>query len=342
MYKHYLHKYRITLLLLLLIVSMLIQACAGSATEVADTAEPEEPIKLNVALLPFMSHAPLFFAQAQGYYAEQGLEVEFQDIRGPEASVALGLGDLDVVASILGVSMFALMENDENVKIVAGKGYVAPTGCTVNGLIARKDLVDGGELDSVAQLEGRTIAMDPTNLEGYYMEQLLATAGLTLEDIEFADLPSPPSEMEALGSGAIDLSASSEPWITRTNMAGNTVTWNDYSEQIPGFQFAVLLFGPNLLNDNPDAGRRFMTAYVKAIQQYNLGKTERNMELMVEFSGLEQDLLEQICWPTFRDDGSINLESVLDFQDWIFDQGLVETVLSGDRIWDASFVEAAN
>lgn len=335
MNKNYQRKY---IFLLIAILAVLIQACGGSAATEAPAAE--EPTKLVVQLLPFMSYSPLFFAEEEGYFAEQNLEIEFQNILGPEVFAGLIQGQLDVAATLVGVPMFVAAA--ENVKFVAGKGYESPTGCPVNGLLARKDLVDSGELDSVAQLAGRKIEMDILSVQGYFMDILLASEGLSIDDMEVVELPSPPSLIEAFATGALDLSNISEPWLTRINLAGNTVTWHDYKNEIPDFQFAVLLFGPSLLEDNPDAGRRFITAYLKAVQQYNEGKTERNMELMIEFTGLDEELLEQICWPTFRDDGSINVQSLLDFQDWAFEKDFISSILTAEEFWDPSYVEFAN
>lgn len=323
--------------LLIAILGVLIQACGGSATQ---EPEPAEPTTLVVQLLPFMSYSPLFFAEEEGYFAEQNLIIEFQNIQGPEVFAGIIQGELDVVATLVGVPMFGAAA--ENVKFVAGKGYETSTGCTVNGLLARKDLVDGGELDSVAQLAGRKVDMDILSVQGYYMDILLAAEGLSIDDIEVVDFPSPPSLIEGFATGALDLSNISEPWLTRINLAGNTVTWRNYKNEIPDFQFAVLLFGPSLLEDNPDAGRRFITAYLKAVNQYNEGKTERNMQLMMEFTGLDEELLEQICWPTFRDDGSINVQSLLDFQDWALERGFVSSVLTEEEFWDPSFIDFAN
>lgn len=336
MKRHDMHSYRYILLIFL---AVLMQACGGGTTEVQT---PDEMVKLTVVILPFISNAPLYIAEEEGYFTEQGLEVEFKEIHGVDAAVALSTGDVDVVAASVNVSVIALMGSEEDVKMVADKSYVSPSGCAVSALIARQELVDNGELGSVAQLEGRRIALDPASIEGYYLDQLLATAGLTLDDIEIAKLPSPPAELEAIGNGAIDLIASYEPWITRTNSAGHSVTWKSYQELMPDFQWAVILYGPNLLSDSPDVGQRFMTAYLKAVQQLNEGKTERNMELMMAFTSLDEDLLELVCWPSFRDDGAINVESVVAFQEWAVDQGLLDGILSAEDFWDASFVEYAS
>ena len=43
-----------------------------------------------------------------------------------------------------------------------------------------------------------------------------------------------------------------------------------------------------------------------------------------------------------RDDGQINLQSVLDFQAWAVEKGYVESPVAEEQLWDPSFVEYAN
>ena len=85
-----------------------------------------------------------------------------------------------------------------------------------------------------------------------------------------------------------------------------------------------------------------MTAYLKAVRQYNQGKTKRNLEILVEHTGLDQTLLEEACWSLVRNDGTINVESVLEFQDWAVKAGFLENSISEEQFWDPSFIEYAN
>lgn len=307
----------------------------------APAAEPVEKIKLKVQLLPYFSYAPLYIAQEEGYYAEQGLEVEFVKMQGSAVQVSLLQGDLDVSATFLSGVILSAAARGEKIRMVADKGFVDPTSCTVNGLLARKDLVENGELKETADLAGRTIKYDMDSIQAFGMDKLLASGGLTSEDVEQVDFDSSAVVVEAFANGMVDLAFESEPWITRNVNTGNAVIWKDYKELMPDFQFAEINFGPNLLEKNPEAGRRFMVAYLKAVRQYNEGKTERNKALMEDFTGLEPELIEQLCWPTFRNDLLINTQSVLEFQDWLFDRGLLDTKVTVEQFWDPSFAEYA-
>jgi NitT/TauT family transport system substrate-binding protein len=155
------------------------------------------------------------------------------------------------------------------------------------------------------------------------------------------DFNSSPVVMEAFKNRAVDVAAESEPWLTRNVNTGNAVIWKDYSEIAPDFQFAFIVFGRTLLKDNPEAGWRFMVAYLKAVQQYNQGKTERNMALMEAFTEEKPEMLKQACWPTFRNDLRINTKSVLDFQDWAIQSNLLESPVKVEQFWDPSYVEYA-
>lgn len=321
-----------------LLIALLLGACAPFEIE-----QPQpELITLKVVTLPYLVYAPFFIAEEEGYFVEQGLQIELVELkRISEAIATLVQGEVDVSAGLVNVGVMNAMAREGAIKVVADIGYVAPTGCASDALIARRALVEGGELDNPTQLRGRRIALNDTSFEGYYVEKLLNTASLTLDDVEIVDIPTP-TEPEALEKGTIDLTATSEPWVTRMLQAGHAVLWMPLHQVVPDFQFAFVLYGPTLLDENLDAGRRFMVAYLKAVQQYNQGKTERNLEILAKHTDLDEELLKQACWPSFHDDGQINVQSVLDFQEWAVGKEYLDSPITEEQFWDPSFIEYAN
>jgi hypothetical protein len=85
-----------------------------------------------------------------------------------------------------------------------------------------------------------------------------------------------------------------------------------------------------------------MTAYLEGIRQYNQGKTTRNQEIIAKYTSIEPEILEAACWPSFRNDGSINMQSVLDFQEWAKMMGYLEKTVSSDQLWEPLFTDAAS
>ncbi len=326
-------------LYLIVLAALILQGCSSG---VSSETGKNDLVKITVQLLPFMSYSPFYIAEEEGYFEDEGLEVEFVTLFGTDAIIGLSTGDIDVASTFLNVSMFSNISQADNLRIVADKGFISPTGCTVNGILARKDLVDTGKLDDVSQLGGRVVEISMFSIEEFQLHKLLESSPYSIDDLEIISLNSPFAELEAFESDALDISFSSEPWVTRTVNAGHSVLWKDIKELTPDFQFGVILFGPNLYSENSDVGQQFMNAYLKAIAQYNEGKTDRNMELMATFTELDQELLDQICWPTFREGGKINVESVIEFQEWAVKQGYLDVVLTKDQFWYPDFVDNAN
>jgi NitT/TauT family transport system substrate-binding protein len=321
-----------------LLMALLVTACAPPARQ-----QPQpEPVTLKMLLTPYLSHAPLFIAEEEGYFAEQGFQIEFIKVTRSAAAIpALVEGELDVMPASINLALLNAIARGSNIKFVADMSYISPTGCVSYGLMARRSLIDGGELDSLAQLEGRRISLNPVSFGGYLVDRLLSTAGLAPDDVEIVDIPTP-TKPEALEKGTIDLTVASEPWVTRILQAGHSVVWTPAQQVIPDFQINGIVYGPTLLDENPDAGRRLMVAYLKAVRQLGRGKTERNLEILSKYTELDHEFLLQACWPSFHDDGQINVQSVLDFQAWAVEKGYLDSTVAEEQFWDPSFVEHAN
>ena len=325
-----------TLFMLTLCLLLRVSVSQGS------DAKKTNLMELNVAILPYLSYSPLFIALDEGFFEEQGLRIKISKFaRSPEVVPALAQGSLDAAGSFMSVSLLNAIARGANIKIVACKSYIDPKGCTYTGLLAKRSLVESGELKNPIQLKGRRIVINEASIEGYWVEKLLKRAGLHLNDVKHGDLP-PPTVFAAFEKGSIDLASESEPWITRSIKANHAVMWMSMENVVPDFQYAFLMFGPNLLKKNSEAGNRFMIAYLKALKQLSHGKTFRNLEIMSKHTKLDTKLLLEACWPSFHKDGRINTQSFLEFQSWAVEKGYMEQAAAIEKVWDSSFVEHAN
>ena len=307
-----------------------------------EPAETLEPFKLKVLVLPYQAYAPFFIAKEEGYYAEQGLDVEFVRMeKSGEFTPALAQGQLDVAADLLNVGTLNAIAKGSQIKYVADKGFFDPESCTYTAWMARKDLLESGVLDDLKNLAGMKIAASSATTIEYFFDTMVKDVGLSSADAEFMNLP-PADRLEALKTGAIDITNVAEPWILRIKNAGAGDVWRPIEKEFPNFAFSILMFGPNLLEKNPEVGKRFMIAYLKAIQKYNEGKTDRNIEIISKYTEQTPEELMQMCWQSIVPDGKLNLQSVLDFQEWAVAKGYVDAALTEEQLWDPSFIEYAN
>lgn len=312
----------------------------GISTGAAQQTSPS--VTLKVVRFPFLSYGPIFIAEEEGFFNEQGIQVEFIRMKEATAIQALALGNIDVWAGIFTVGSLNAMVRGGDIRLVADKGHFAPGGCPSFGLIAQKKLAETAKLGDLQVLKGRKFDVFLGSFEEYFLDKILAKANLKPDEIEKFNVP-PPAQMDAMAKGRLDFGVTSEPFVTRYKRAGSGVLWTRVQEIIPGFNYAYIRFGPSLLKKNPDAGRRFMVAYLKGVRQYNQGKTDRNLEIMSKHTRLDKSILQEACWPQISGDGRINTQSVLDFQDWAVAKGLQDSKkLSAEQMWEPSFVDHAN
>lgn len=304
-------------------------------------AQSQDTIK--VVVIGYLSYAPIFIAQEEGFFAAEGIDVELLSVtRVSTAIPALVQGDIDVLPAAIMPSYFNIINRGGMMKVVAGKGYNSPEACAYSGIMARRSLLESGELSTAEDMAGRRVSTDRTSTSYYRFNKFLVAAGLTLDDLTVVDIPAA-AKFDAFETGALDVATASEPWVTRYERAGNALLWSRTSDHLPGFQFGHLLFGKSLLEDNPETGERFVLAYLKAVRHLNAeGKSERHIEILAKYTGLDREVLAEACWPPLRDDGRAQIDSLDAYQRWALEQGLVDHIAPIETLYDSRFIERAN
>jgi NitT/TauT family transport system substrate-binding protein len=139
----------------------------------------------------------------------------------------------------------------------------------------------------------------------------------------------------------IDAGVLTEPYITEAKNSGSAVILLPGDKYIRDTPFP-LYFGPLFLEKNPELGRKFMVAYLQGVKQYNAGKTERNLEILSNYTRLDRELLIECCWLQIAEDGTLPHEPVMEYMDWLYANQLISQKLGEDQIFDMTYVNYAN
>jgi NitT/TauT family transport system substrate-binding protein len=322
------------------LIALLLSACSPAAIP-SSTAKP---IHLKVGLLPYLSYGPLFIAQEDGYFAGQGLDVEFVSFGLSDTPMiaALSQSQLDVAPMSMTAALLNAVAAGAHIRLVADKGFANPQACATAALMASKKLLSDGSLKDPAGLKGKTVAVSTANAFEWVLEPLLKKAGLTRNDVHILHNIDPAVVIAGLQNGSIDVGQTSEPWIARARQQGAGDVWMPFSDLMPNASLAGIVYGPSLLDRNPDVGVRFMTAYLKGIRQLNQGKTDSNVAILARYTKLSPAEIKDACWPSFQRDGKIAAQGLLDFQQWTVDRAYVSKASELSGLWDPQFVDAAN
>jgi NitT/TauT family transport system substrate-binding protein len=319
----------------IVLVCALALSLAGAALGAAPPATT-----VRVAFLPLQTGAPIWIAEKEGFFAQQGIRIEYAVFAGgAEAIPVLIQGRLDVGVGGLSAAFFNAVARGEKVRIVADQGHIDPDS-KAPALVVRKDLA-GGAVRSLADLKGRRIAVNVTGgLAHYQVARALAKAGLKPADVDLVRMPFPAMHV-ALQSRAIDAALLSEPWVVQAHETGVGVTLVTAGQLIPDEAVSFIYFGPNLIEKDPGLGRRFLTAYVMGLRQYNRGVTARNVEITAEYMKIDPALIRKMEWYPMYRDGRVAVNGIRRFADWLYEAEFIGVRMPVAELVDTRFVEYA-
>lgn len=294
--------------------------------------------------LQYLSYAPFYIAEQEGYFAEQGIVIEYiTPSESQEVFPALVRGDTDVQVEFINAAMFNAIARGAEIQVVADKGYFAAGECTANAFIAPPSVLESGALEDPEQIGALRWQFEVDTVEQYMLERAFENIGAEFDVNALSNEALPPHLFHAaLLQDAVDVGFTGEPWITRAEDEGAGSLWLTDEQLAPDLQASMLLFGPRLLRDDPELGQRFMVAYLQGIRQFLEGKTERNLELVTEFTGLDAEIVEAACWAHMDPTGAIRTEGIMEFQAWLLERDLLDRVVEVDEFWNPTYIEHAN
>lgn len=340
-------KTRLLIVLLIFFAVIAVTACV-SQTEPAPSVPPSPSAiasapsltTVRVGYVPLVSNAPLFIAKEEGYFARQGIDVEFIKLQSGAAMIPpLVNGDIAVGGGAVSAALINAISKGAQVRIVADKGRNSPGhSCNASGLLVRRDLYESGAVTRAADLKGRKI-MTPAD-QDYKIFRILKMGNLTSGDISVFTMDFA-SGVLALKNGAVDAADLTEPYVTYALDSNAAVMLLPTEECSPDFP-TPLYYGSPFLEKDRDLGRSFMVAYLEGVRRYNLGKTERNIEIISNYTRLDHDVLKRSCWLPIDPSGDLPRKPVRDYMDWMEANGKISRSVTDDQLFDMSFVDYAN
>ncbi len=308
--------------------------------------------KVVVATARTISDAGLYMAMDNGWFQEEGLDVELVGFDTAAKMIApLGRGDLDVGGGTVSAGLYNAVARGISLRIVADKGSIKP-GYAYAGIVIRKDHVDGGRFKSLADLAGMKIAVvGKGTSNASALNEALKHGGLAWRDATPVEL-SFPQMVVALSNKAIDGAMMNEPTISQVVREGIAVKGADYNDFYPGQQTAVLIYSEKFATARREAAQKFMRAYIRGLRFYagSLAggriagaNAERVIDILVRHTGVtDRDVYRQAAPSGVDPDGRIGASSlrndlVLFKQEQLIDKPEMQV----EDIVDMSFVEDA-
>ena len=253
-----------------LFVATLIIGCGGGSTRASGqpstsaaadgSSDPSvAPTKLVVGLgyLPSVQFAQFYLAQQKGYYADAGLDVEFQNKTDPDLIPLVGQGAIDVGIGD-GTSVIPAASNGIPVEYIA----------TIYGKFPNIVFAKASSgITKAADLKGKKIGTPGRYGSGWVMLQaLLASAGLTIDDVTIVEYPEY-NQRAAVEQGAVDAAtgyANNEPVQLELGGSKAVILRIDDVTPLPG---PGLIAGTSTIEAKHDAIAAFVAATLQAMEE---------------------------------------------------------------------------
>jgi NitT/TauT family transport system substrate-binding protein len=306
---------------------------------------------ITVGATSSTSDAPIYIADKQGYFRDEGLEVKVANFRSAADMVApLGAGQIEAGAGSASAGLYNAVVRGIKIKIVADKAS-SPPGYGATKILVRKDHVQSGRYREIKDLKGMKFAMNAPGVSNTStLNTLLKSVGLKYSDVESIDMPLP-DHVAALKNKSVDASASVEPAPALAIKNGDAVLIKSDDEILPNHQIAVLLYSEEFARKRPDAARHFMRAYLRAVRFYNDALDNGRLDgstadaviaILSEATPIKsRDIYKSITPTGMNPDGRVNKASLAYDLAFYTEQGLVKGAVNLDDVIDSSFVEAA-
>jgi len=272
------------LLILCLVISSLL---AGCGSQNAQSQNAESLTKLSVGYLPSPGHLLYFIAQEEGYFKEEGLDVELVMFNENNSELAaLESGKIDVGA--FGSSeLVTYMAQGHDLAVFAGAMKAG------HGIIVKDSVVEGipKEEWSLELLVGKKIGVESVDSGHIVYREALKQLGYGDDDVEFVIFGDGADAYASLKNDAIDAAILYAPYRILAENEGYTILSN--SGDVDGFHDHVCCRQAALttkLKEEPETYKNFLRALIKAYKFYKENR-EGSINDIAVYVDVEKELL---------------------------------------------------
>ncbi len=299
-------------LVMLFIFSIIISACAQKpASSGVETAQ----VTLRVAVLPVLDALPMFVAQHEGLFEEQGIKVELVPVAAaPERDQLIASGQVD---GMINEALSTAFSNREQTQLqVVRYARAATSEAALFSILAAGD----SDIQSVEALRGVEIGISEGTIIAYLTDRLLQAEGLSKNDIQTVAVPKISDRMSLLGTGELNAAMLPEPLSSLAIQQGARLIIDDSLH--PEYSFSTITFRKTVIDQHPQAIRAFLVAIEKATELINQNPTQYNL-LLSEQNIVPPPLLESFIVPKFVTAGVPSEAQWNDMLEWAKEKGLL-------------------
>jgi ABC-type nitrate/sulfonate/bicarbonate transport system substrate-binding protein len=236
----------------------------------------------------------LTYGVEQGFFKEEGLDVEVQPSQGgAEAIPAIVSGDVQIAGSNA-VSVLLATTQGLDLRIIAPGTFARPEK-DFSAIMVSKD----GPIRRPEDLEGKRIAVNTLkNVTEVTAREALAKEGVDPSSLRLTELPFP--EMaQAVAKGDADAAFLIEPFVTAAKNEGLRALANPYNDTHPGLQVGSYVAQAGYAEENSEVVEGFANGVARTAEAIE-EDPEQFRSFLPEASELPPEAAKSVTLPQWR------------------------------------------
>ncbi|MGI6853912.1 ABC transporter substrate-binding protein [Mesorhizobium sp. 1B3] len=319
-------------------------AAAALAPSFALPSWAQEKSKIEFLYSPFADYAPFFVAEELGYFDEFGLDVTLSPKGGTAETIQmLASGNIVSGAATWGAGLFNSINSGATVTIVGTLAKMPDTVPSPSPFMVSEQAWQAG-IREVKDLKGKRVGIPgPGGFGLYSVAKALEKGGLTVDDVEAVYLP-PPATAAAFANGGLEAGWSIEPFALQLEKEG--LGRRLVEDHTFGTELGFIAFNNEFAKQNEGAVVNFLAAFLKAARQLDNGgwQDDNILQIVSKYTGTEKETLKGIAYTVRSEDGSIDLASVREQEEFFRARGALEYdgSIDIDSVYRTDLLEKAN
>ncbi|MGY3704936.1 hypothetical protein BW731_07440 [Vagococcus martis] len=271
-----------------------------------DTSQ-KDTLSLSFGAMPAVDSLPVYIAEKEGYFKEEGLNLKLNSFKSPkDRDAALTSGNLDGANTNL-IALSAYRQGDMDVKIVSQS-------------IGTFSILTGNDkVTSLTDLKGKKAGYAKNQAPYYFLDEALKSKELDVREVDFEEVPQIPIRVELTLNHKIDATVVPEPFRTIGISQGLRELTNSQDLNI---QSTVFGFTNDSLTNNKEAIEAFYRAYNKAVDYVNEHDIDTYYDVLKEKIGFTDEIKKDVTLPKYVHAEQIDGKQVDNAFNWSKEEGI--------------------
>lgn len=230
----------------------------------ADKARAET---ISIAHSTWVGYGPLYIARDKGIFKKNGVDVDLVVMEDPKERFPTLMADkIQMIASTVDTALLYMKNPDDFQYIVA-----IDDSNGGDGIVANKDI------NSVADLKGKNVAVNEGSVSEFYLNVLLQRAGLKETDLNVVNMTASDAGT-AFVSKQVDAAVTWEPWLSRGKATDHGHLLVD-SSTTPGLITDAIIVKKSWLDSHKKEAEAIVKSWNEAVAYYRANPDE-SIEIM--------------------------------------------------------------